>query len=261
MQSHCFLWFMLSAGLLLPTATWAADQSSEQFKVVKVESWDTLNMRSGPGVKSEVIFRLPHHAQGITMAGGQQTVGRTQWVKISWQGKTGWVSKTYLAVQTPTVAADQATRSTDTVTDTVQLIEPDKSGQTSAKKVAKLAPSSQPIKKDIVKKKQSGMWILECGNTSPFWRVEVLPDWISGRLGEHKTGMPITHKRQEHGKYHKVALETEVRSANRWNKLRMTLRYTRSCYSRLAKKKVSFSVEGVFNDKKISGCCQAMQVP
>jgi uncharacterized protein YraI len=251
MRSRLFLLFMLSACLLLPQTLWAAGQ----YKVVKVESWDTLNMRSGPGVSNAVVTKLPYNAQGLTMTGGQKTVGRTQWVEVNWQGKSGWVSQAYLAAQTPAPAANPPSQNTGTV----QLM--DNNQAAPAQTTVRPAPPPQPAQKQIVKKKQSGMWILECGNTSPFWKVEVLPEWMSGTLGKHKTGMPITHKRQDHGKYRKVALETEIRGANKWNKLQLTMRYTKSCYSRLAKKKVAFSVEGLFNNEPISGCCQAIQVP
>lgn len=192
-------------------------------------------MRSGPGVKNAVVVKLPPDAKGLSMAGGRKTVGRTHWVKVSWQGKTGWVSETYLGLQ-----GDK--KMPETV---------------SAGKLTKVKPA-QKLKPQ---KKKSGMWILECGNTLPPWRVEVLPEWMSGKLGEHKTGMPITHKRQDHGKHHKVALETEIRGSNRWNRLRMTMNYTKSCYSRLAKEKVAFSVKGMFNNTPIEGCCRALQVP
>ncbi|MEZ5534084.1 MAG: SH3 domain-containing protein [Thiolinea sp.] len=222
---------------------------------MKVESWDTLNMRSGPGVNNGVVAELPHNAQGVTMTGGQKAVGSTQWVEVSWKGKTGWVSKAYLAAQSSAPAASQ----TPQADNTVQLLEKNQSAP--AQPAVQAEPPAPEPEKQIVKNKQSGMWILECGNISPFWKVEVLPEWIRGTLGKHVTGMPITHKRQEHGKYHKVALETEIRGANQWNRLQMTMRYTKSCYSRLAKRKTAFSVEGTFNNEPISGCCRAVQVP
>lgn len=231
MQSRLFTIIPLIFCFILPTSTWAAGQ----FKVVKVESWDTLNMRSGPGVKNAVVVKLPPDAKGLSMAGGQKIVGRTNWVKVSWQGKTGWVSKAYLGAQGDKTMPETVPAAKLTKVETTQKMKP--------------------------QKKKSGMWILECGNTSPPWRVEVLPEWMSGKLGEHQTGMPITHKRQDHGKHHKVALETEIRGSNRWNRLRMTMNYTKSCYSRLTKKKVAFSVKGMFNNTPIEGCCQALQVP
>lgn len=221
---------------LLPASVSAAGQ----FKVIKVESWDTLNMRSGPGVNNPVVAKLPHNARSIRMTGGSRTVGRTRWVEVSWQGNIGWVSKAYLGAQSAATAEQtQVTQQSQENTETI-------------------SPAPQ---KTIIKKKHSGMWILECGNASPYWKVEVLPDWMSGTLNQHKTGMPITHKRQQHGKYHKVALETEIRGSNKWNRLRMTMNYTKSCYSRLTGKKEAFSVKGMFNNTEITGCCRALQVP
>lgn len=248
MQSRLFTIIPLIFCLILPTATWAAGQ----FKVVKVESWDTLNMRSGPGVTNSVVAKLPFNAENLSMTGGEKTVGNTHWVEVSWQGKTGWVSKAYLGVQSAAPVPPAAT------------VQPGENKTTAVAKQEKEtapAPQAKPEQAVIAKEKQSGMWILECGNSSPFWKVEVLPEWMSGTLGKHKTAMPITHKRQDHGKYRKVALETEIRGSNRWNRLRLTMNYTKSCYSSLARKKVAFSVEGMFNDTKISGCCRALQVP
>lgn len=255
MRSRLFLLFMLSACLLLPQTLWAAGQ----YKVIKVESWDTLNMRAGPGVKNAVVTQLPYNAQGLVLTGKQIAVGRTQWAEVNWQGKTGWVSKAYLAAQAPAPVATQAVPAGQTAPPASQnQAAPAQPAQT----VAVTPPPPQPAQKQIVKNKQSGMWILECGNTAPsFWKVDILPEWMSGTLGSHKTGMPITNKRQEHGKYHKVAIETEVRGSNRWNRLQLTMRYTKSCYSRLTKRKEAFSVEGMFNNEKISGCCRALQVP
>lgn len=236
MLSRLFVIIPLMLCFLLPASVAAASQ----FKVVKVESWDTLNMRSGPGVSNAVVVRLPHNASGLTMVGDSKTVGRTGWVQVSWQGNTGWVSKAYLGAQSAATA--EQTRVSTPGQETTETI----------------LPAAQ---KTIIKKKYSGMWILECGNTLPSWKIEILPDWMSGRLGDQKTGMPITHKRQSHGKYHKVALETEIRGANKWNRMRMTMNYTKSCYSRLTKRTEAFSVKGMFNNTEIKGCCRALQVP
>ncbi|MGB1255623.1 MAG: SH3 domain-containing protein [Thiolinea sp.] len=235
--------FFCSALLLVLLAFSASVTASEQYRVIKVESWDTLNMRSGPGTKNGVISKLPHDATGVSLAGGAKKVGRTQWVEVNWQGKSGWVSKAYLEKQ---AATDNATANTAV----------DMQEQDAAKK-----SSPEPENTDhIVKNKKSGMWILECGNSSPFWKVEILPEWMRGTLGTHKTGMPITRKRQKHGKYHNVAVETEVRGRNKWNRLRLTLTYNKSCYSTLNKRKVAFSVEGLFNNEPVSGCCRSYQV-
>ena len=127
-------------------------------------------------------------------------------------------------------------------------------GSLSGEKPAELPPDN------LQKEKVSGMWILECGNISPFWKVEVLPEWLNVSMGNHETGMPLTYKRQKQGKRRHVALKTELKGANRWNRLEMTLTYTRSCQSTLVKRKVTFAVEGQLNGEAISGCCRALQV-
>ena len=245
MQSRLLLSCLL---LFVLTAFFSSVQASDQYKVIKVASWDTLNMRSGPGVKNGVITELPHNAVGVRLTGAAKQVGRTHWVEVNWQGKRGWVSKSYLGKQTAVPVAGALP------------------GQVAPAAPAPAAVPAQEIKPalpptaHIVKKKQSGMWILECGNRSPYWKVEVLPEWLRGTLGSHKTGMPITHKRQKHGKYRNVAIETEVRGRNKWNRLQMTLTYNKSCHSTLVNKKVSFSVQGKFNNDFIKGCCRSYQV-
>lgn len=70
--------------------------SAERWKVSDVESWDTLNVRSQPGVTSEVIGKIPSDAENIVATGEEQEIGKTVWMEISWEDKPGWVSKAYL---------------------------------------------------------------------------------------------------------------------------------------------------------------------
>ncbi|MEZ5479350.1 MAG: SH3 domain-containing protein [Thiolinea sp.] len=159
--------FVLSLWLMawcLPVGVQAADS----YQVVKVESWDVLNMRSGAGTSNAVVAKLPSDATGVTLTGGRQQVGSTTWVEVSWQGKRGWVSQAYLAKQavaTPAVAAPSAP-------------------------VARPEPVPEaPVRNEtaIIKNKQSGMWVLECGSASPFWKVECCRNgcavrWVNTKL-------------------------------------------------------------------------------
>ena len=219
---------------------------ADAYRVTGVESWDTLNMRAEPGSSSAVVTKIPHNGSGLLIQGASQKIGKTTWVKVSWQQHTGWVSQAYLEKMPSEAPASPEI--------TASVPEPEKIDEPLP------TPSEPAPGKTIQKEKVSGMWILECGNSSPFWKVEVLPEWMVGTLGQHKTGMPITHTHQEHGKYHKVALTTEIKGANKWNHLEMTLTYTRSCYNSLFKRKVPFQMTGTFNEEEISGCCRSMQV-
>ncbi len=247
---------LVSGLLLLPLSLWAADQ----YQVVKVKSWDTLSLRAEPGANSALLAKIPYDATGIRLVGEARKVGSTDWVKISWEQQTGWVSKAYLAVGTASKASEKPAEVVAKTTDKADQL--DQTSETVAEE-GKAEPEPEPAKPPtpvIQKDRVPGMWVLECGNAAPFWKVEVLPEWIKGTLGKHHTGMPITHKRQEHGAYHNVALETEVKGENRWNRLELNVSFTKSCYSTLQKKKVSFHVTGYFNDKEIEGCCHALQV-
>lgn len=265
-----WLWLCMLCGV---GQVWAA----EQYRIVKVESWDTLNLRSAPGSKASVITKIPPDASGITLHSDTEKKGKTTWVKITWGTHTGWVSKMYLAKMsetTPVLFETDQAKKTDGDTNTVAPVQgsgQDKpvetpkagdatkdgaevAGSLSGEKPAELPPDN------LQKEKVSGMWILECGNISPFWKVEVLPEWLNVSMGNHETGMLLTYKRQKQGKRRHVALKTELKGANRWNRLEMTLTYTRSCQSTLVKRKVTFAVEGQLNGEAISGCCRALQV-
>lgn len=230
---------ILSTSLLAPTYL----SASVNYKITGVKNWDTLNMRSQAGVKSKVVAKIPANGSGIKLTGKENKIGRTVWRQIQWQGKTGWVNKNYLAIatpQTPTKPQPQATK---------KPIPPTK---------AKNIKADKP--KVVLRNKKSGMWILECGSASPFWKVEVLPEWMKTYQGNRKSGVPLQHKKQVRTKWNNTAIRTDIRGKRGKESVDLTLRYTKQCMSSLAKRKVSFSVSGSLNGKKVSGCCRSYQV-
>jgi uncharacterized protein YraI len=60
--------------------------------VARVERWDTLRIRTGPGASHGEIGAIPAGACGVERAGACQ--GR--WCKIAWRGRVGWVNTYYL---------------------------------------------------------------------------------------------------------------------------------------------------------------------
>jgi len=227
---------ILFAAFMLFNSTVSANTP---YRVTRVAADDVLNIRAEPDADSAIVGQIPHNGQYVTLSGASQAIGRSTWVQIDWQGLQGWVNDAYLA---------RMPASTSNPTST----EPEPA-----------APASRPASRNdgIVRERRSGMWILECGNANPYWRLDVLPKWIRGQVGEHKTGLAITHKHQEHGLYNRVALKTELRGANRWNQVELDLTYTGRCRSSLLREKVSFAVKGQYNNTVLSGCCRAMQVP
>ena len=77
--------------------------TSSLFRIVNVNSDDSLNIRSGPSPDSEIVGTIPYNATGVEWVGEQKTVrGRTksfEWYKIRYAGVSGWVNSDFLKAQ------------------------------------------------------------------------------------------------------------------------------------------------------------------
>ncbi|TXH71801.1 MAG: hypothetical protein E6Q83_00875 [Thiothrix sp.] len=102
-------------------------------------------------------------------------------------------------------------------------------------------------------------WKLECGGRAPAWSVEVYPKALKARVAGKSAMLPILSKRQAHGNRNKVAIKTLIRSANRADRLDLTLTFTKNCRSSLNGKLMSFRAKGKFNQTGLSGCCRAVR--
>ncbi|MGE0699066.1 MAG: SH3 domain-containing protein [Hyphomicrobiaceae bacterium] len=60
--------------------------------VVHVAPWDTLRLRTGPGVGHEAIGGIPPGDCRVVSAGGC----RGDWCRVAWHGRIGWVNTSYL---------------------------------------------------------------------------------------------------------------------------------------------------------------------
>lgn len=60
--------------------------------VSRVERWDTLRIRRGPGIDHREIGEIPSRACGVDIVGGC----RGSWCPVAWRGRTGWVNTYYL---------------------------------------------------------------------------------------------------------------------------------------------------------------------
>ena len=68
------------------------------YQVTNVDSWDTLNVRSGAGTGYDVVSEIPASANKIQITSSERDVGGSTWVKVKWDGQSGWVNKRYLSV-------------------------------------------------------------------------------------------------------------------------------------------------------------------
>ncbi|MCK5813817.1 MAG: SH3 domain-containing protein [Cocleimonas sp.] len=84
--------------------------NSQGYQVINVATWDALNMRSGAGTGFDIIGSIPANTNGITLTNDESDIGGSIWVKIIWNGQTGWVNKRYLTIATAAVTADNNTQ-------------------------------------------------------------------------------------------------------------------------------------------------------
>ncbi len=86
-----------TVAVCISVATVSQATAAERYIVSGVESWDTLNIRSQPNAKSAIIGEIPANGQNINSNGQESGNGRTTWVRVTYNGVSGWVSKRYLA--------------------------------------------------------------------------------------------------------------------------------------------------------------------
>lgn len=82
----------IGAALMAPFMSIEAKAQSGSMCVTNVASWDTLNVRSGPGTRFNVINQLSHNYCGVTFNGPCQG----SWCPIAFPGGNGWVNGKFL---------------------------------------------------------------------------------------------------------------------------------------------------------------------
>jgi len=70
-----------------------------RYRVVNVQSDDTLYIHSDPGVQTKLVDCIPYDGRNVFVTGSGVTIGRSVWVPIQYQGTTGWVNSRYITRQ------------------------------------------------------------------------------------------------------------------------------------------------------------------
>ena len=70
--------------------------SQKTYSVAGIVGNDTLNVRSGPSSNYQVVARLPNGFSGVQIVGPPVMNGATEWVQITFNNRSGWVTKGYL---------------------------------------------------------------------------------------------------------------------------------------------------------------------
>jgi LysM repeat protein len=71
------------------------------YKVTKVESWDTLTIRSQAGKQSEKVGSISATGNGIQIIGAEIQIKNSKWVPIKYNNIYGWVNRGYLKEDCP----------------------------------------------------------------------------------------------------------------------------------------------------------------
>lgn len=85
---------------LLAAGPEIAAPKPEPYRVVGVEPWDTLSIRSKPSARGALLGALPPDAVGVTLL---KLGVEGKWAYIRYHGVTGWVSASFLS---PAAAAE-----------------------------------------------------------------------------------------------------------------------------------------------------------
>lgn len=86
--------FMFSIGVVIGAQQASACACCGTYRVVNVEHWDVLNVRSGPGVQFNIVASLKPDDSCISQTG--ERAGN--WVRIDAHNASGWVNAYYLAL-------------------------------------------------------------------------------------------------------------------------------------------------------------------
>ena len=130
-----------TVAVCISVATVSQATAAERYIVSGVESWDTLNIRSQPNAKSAIIGEIPANGQNINSNGQERVNGRSTWIRVNYNGVSGWVSKRYLATDytfndtSPTTSATTYTPQATTTTATVRTGDIYDAGSTSTRSV------------------------------------------------------------------------------------------------------------------------------
>ncbi|MEE9303928.1 MAG: SH3 domain-containing protein [Thiotrichaceae bacterium] len=292
--ASALVWGVMS--MQMATATSLSENNATKsvlFNVSHVKQDDNLNIRAGAGVGNEIVTTIPFDGGGIELLGDEVTLGETRWVLINWKGITGWVSKYYLVTEqgisavalekeNPSVVKKSTEAKTtvdvvdDTSTEKVSIekasIDSDNSANnTNTEVVASEAETTSS--KSVEENNNSStvanhsaeltedVWVLRCGNKTPYWKVDVHPKWMDVLKGDYKADLQITKKKQDRNRWN-AALKTIVHARNGRNNLQMTIKYAYSkrCYDTLSGLRVPYKVTTKFNGEELTGCCRAVKL-
>ncbi len=100
MQFHFRIFVSVKIIILVLSFSGIQTAVAETYRVYRLDSGDVLNIRKRPSSKSKKIGSIPSYGKNIKKLGPCEG----NWCKISYRGKTGWISMKYLAREASAVS-------------------------------------------------------------------------------------------------------------------------------------------------------------
>ena len=94
-----FLAGLFVVASLPQTAQAAGYKVFRNADVVHVAYWDRLNMRRWPASHSRVVWSIPSHARNVWVKRCKIKRYGSDWCKVMWRGRVGWVNSRYLDIR------------------------------------------------------------------------------------------------------------------------------------------------------------------
>jgi len=219
------------------------------YEIQRVASTDSLNLRAQPGARNAIVGRVPHNGKWIRTDGRRVAVGRTNWIKINWRGRAGWVNEHFVRQMQLNNAPQQPAAQPQAARPAIPVPR------------AAPAPAPRPPVITAAALHRKGAWVLECGDKSPFWRVIVHPGKaLDVNLRGRNAGiLPLTYQKQDKNRWN-TAMKTVVKSSNGRFATDMTIHYTKQCRHTLSNQDTRYRVKAMLNGEQMQGCCRAVQL-
>ena len=241
------------------------------FKVTKVASNDSLNMRAWPSTKSRIKNKLPYNAKDLTETGKQRVVDGANWIEVNWQKNKGWVKSHYLvktgvllhankiASRNPKATTNASSHISAILPTDDQLLneEPqelagDRYDQSLEEGVAEKVSYAESTKRN------RGQQILSCNGKNPsYWNIKL--DMANRNI---QVKFPQKSAYNVPIKYHAWASENRVNmnigGTKGRNIIDVNLKKTNACYNDMTQSALAYEVNATINDQYFSGCCQTV---
>lgn len=96
MQRNKSFKFFATIALLATLVVGGASAHADRLRVHDLNSNQTLNLRSTPGLSGHLLAQIPHNATNLRWDCEQRHVRGRQWYEVRFRGTTGWANAAYL---------------------------------------------------------------------------------------------------------------------------------------------------------------------